>query len=66
VSFELGIEGGTVVTASGRRRANVYMAGGKIAAIRTEQGPADRRIDAPRRAARSSASSKLRLSTESV
>jgi dihydroorotase (multifunctional complex type) len=46
LSFELGIEGGTVVTASGRRRANVYMAGGKIAAIRTEQGPADRRIDA--------------------
>jgi hypothetical protein len=47
VSFELGIAGGTLVTASGRRRANVYMAGGKIAAICTEQESADRRIDAP-------------------
>jgi dihydroorotase (multifunctional complex type) len=46
VTYELGIEGGTLVTARGRRRANVYVSGGRVAAIGSRQEPATERIDA--------------------
>lgn len=44
--FELAIEGGTVVTAQGRRRAHVYAAGGRITAVDSERHPARERVDA--------------------
>lgn len=46
MSFELGIEGGTLVTSAGRRRANVYVQGGRIAAISTRLEPSDERLSA--------------------
>jgi dihydroorotase (multifunctional complex type) len=46
MEFELGVEGGTVVTSTGRWRANVYVSGGRIAEV-TEQGrPARENVDA--------------------
>jgi dihydroorotase (multifunctional complex type) len=44
--FSLGIEGGTLVTPSGRRRSNVYIADGRIAAISPESFPAEQKVDA--------------------
>jgi dihydroorotase len=44
--YDLGIFGATVVTGRGRRRANVYVQGGSIAAVSNEKLAADRRIDA--------------------
>jgi dihydroorotase len=44
--FELAIEGGTIVTPDGRRRANVYIAGGTVAAITGETLDAAERVDA--------------------
>ena len=46
MSFDLGIEGGTVVGARGRRRANVYVSGGRVAAVTGELLPAGERMDA--------------------
>ena len=43
---ELGIEGATVVTGAGRRQANVYITGGRIATVTAERRSAARRIDA--------------------
>ncbi len=40
-AFQLGIENGTVVTPRGRRRANVYVSDGKVAALTSERQPAD-------------------------
>jgi hypothetical protein len=44
--FDLGLEGGTVVTAAGRARANVYVSGGRIASVGADREPARERIDA--------------------
>jgi dihydroorotase (multifunctional complex type) len=44
--LELGLEGGTVVTGDGRRRANVYVAEGRIAAVTAERHGARERFDA--------------------
>src|SRR5438132_1269872 len=44
--FDLGVEGGTVVTARGRRRANVYVTGGRIAEVAEQLRPARERVDA--------------------
>lgn len=41
LKFHLGIENGTVVTPSGRRRAHVYVTDGTIAAVTSERQPAD-------------------------
>jgi dihydroorotase (multifunctional complex type) len=46
VTFDLGIEGGTLVSARARRRANVYVSDGRIAAISTRQEPSTETIDA--------------------
>src|SRR5687768_11908230 len=46
VTFSLGVEGGTLVSARGRRRANVYVTDGRIAAISPRQEPCEERIDA--------------------
>ena len=43
---DLGIEGGEVVAAGGRRRAHVYIRDGRIAAVTTDRQPARERIDA--------------------
>lgn len=45
-TYELGIEAATVVTGAGRRQANVYISGGRIAAVTAERRSAARRIDA--------------------
>lgn len=44
--FDLGVEGGTIVTPQGRRPAHVYVAAGRIAAINGETLPAEERVDA--------------------
>ncbi|MGH7902862.1 MAG: dihydroorotase [Candidatus Dormibacteraceae bacterium] len=46
MGFELGIEGGTVITHDGRRRANVYVAGGRIAAVSAARERARQIVDA--------------------
>ncbi len=46
MSFEVGIEGGTLVTSSGRRRANVYLRGGRVAAITQRVERSDDRVAA--------------------
>jgi dihydroorotase len=45
-AFALGIEGGEVVGPRGRRRANVYVDGGRIAEVTAERRPAGERVDA--------------------
>lgn len=45
-AFEVGIEGGTVVTAAGRRRAHVYVRDGRIAAVSAERQRAGATVDA--------------------
>ncbi len=44
--FELGVEGGEVVTPAGRSRANVYVSSGRIAAVTTRLEEASERFDA--------------------
>jgi dihydroorotase len=44
--FDLGVEGGVVVTSRGRRRSNVYVAGGRIAEAGPEARDARERVDA--------------------
>ena len=44
--FDLGIEGGTVVSGHGRQTAHLYVEHGVIAAVSTERLPARERIDA--------------------
>jgi dihydroorotase (multifunctional complex type) len=46
VSFDLGIEGGTVVTSQGSRQANVYFSGERIGAITTGREQAAALVDA--------------------
>lgn len=45
-AFELGIEGGEVVTPAGCARLNVYAQGGRIAAVTSERLPAASSVDA--------------------
>jgi dihydroorotase-like cyclic amidohydrolase len=44
--FDLGIEGATVISSGGRRRANVYVSDGRIAAVGEETQDAKTRVDA--------------------
>src|SRR5579875_2936907 len=44
--FDLGIEGGTLITARSRSRLHLYVVEGRIAAITPEVYPATRRVDA--------------------
>src|SRR5919204_4751791 len=44
--FDLGVEGGVIVTSRGRRRSNVYVAGGRIAEAGPEARDARERVDA--------------------
>jgi len=44
--FDLGVEGGTVVTSRGRSRVHVYVQGGRIALLTGERRPARERVDA--------------------
>jgi dihydroorotase len=44
--YDLGVEGGTVVTARGREPAHLYVAGGRIAEVGRERRAARDRIDA--------------------
>lgn len=44
--FDLGLEGGTVVTAGGRTPANVYVTDGRVAAVTESREPARERVDA--------------------
>jgi dihydroorotase (multifunctional complex type) len=46
VPFELGFEGGEVVTPQGRSRLNVYVSEGRIGAVTTERRPAAEVVDA--------------------
>ena len=46
MTFELGIEGGRLVTASGSSRGNVYISGGSVAAVTQGVEPAHERFDA--------------------
>jgi dihydroorotase (multifunctional complex type) len=46
VAFELGIEGGEIVTPQGRRQLNVYTADGRVAATTAERHPANETVDA--------------------
>ncbi len=46
MEMALAIEGGTVVTSRGRRRAHVYVDGGRIVALSQEPLPARERVDA--------------------
>lgn len=46
MTFELGIEGGEVVTPAGRSAANVYVSSGRIAAVTTRVEQASERFDA--------------------
>ena len=46
MTFELGIEGGTVVSPQGRSRANVYVADGTVAAVTPERLETADRVDA--------------------
>ena len=45
-AFDLGVEGGLVVTSRGRRRANVYVRDGTIAAITSDRHPAGEVVSA--------------------
>ena len=45
-TFDLAVRGGEVVTPDGRRRANVYVAGGRIAAVTPERHDAAESVDA--------------------
>jgi len=45
-SFDLGVEGGTVITPHGRRPAHVYVRNGTIAAITQDRQPAKEVVDA--------------------
>ena len=45
--FDLAIRGGEVVTSGGRWRADVYVAGGSIAAVTADRHPAAESVDAP-------------------
>lgn len=44
--FDLGVEGGEVVTSRGRSRLNVYVEGGRIAAVTPDRHPAASSVDA--------------------
>ncbi|WP_284299257.1 amidohydrolase family protein [Homoserinibacter gongjuensis] len=44
--FDLGIEGGTLVTGAGRMPAHLYVSGGRIAAVSAERLEARERVDA--------------------
>jgi len=44
--FDLGIEGGEIVTPAGRHRVHIYATDGVISAITTERFPADELVDA--------------------
>jgi dihydroorotase (multifunctional complex type) len=44
--FDLGVEGGTVVTPRGRSRAHVYVRDGRVALLSGERQPARERVDA--------------------
>ena len=44
--YEVGLEGGVIVTPTGRRRANIYVRGGLIAAVSEDPLPTKRRVDA--------------------
>src|SRR3954452_12177703 len=44
--FDLAVRGGEVVTPDGRRRADVYVAGGRIAAVTAERHDAAESVDA--------------------
>lgn len=44
--YQLGIEGGTVVTAQGRHRLNVYVAEGRVAAVTAQKYQAQEVVDA--------------------
>jgi dihydroorotase len=46
MGFDLGIEGGTVVTPTGRERRNVYVREGSVAAVTSEREPASVVVDA--------------------
>jgi dihydroorotase (multifunctional complex type) len=46
MTFDLCIEGGTLVRSSGRHRANVYIADGRFAALSQERLPSKRHVDA--------------------
>jgi dihydroorotase-like cyclic amidohydrolase len=46
VEFDLAIEGGEVVTPQFRERLNVYIAGGKVAAVTNERQSARESVDA--------------------
>ncbi|MGH2947182.1 MAG: dihydroorotase [Solirubrobacteraceae bacterium] len=46
MTHELGIEGGTVVTATGRARLHVYADGGRVTRLSAAVQPARRRVDA--------------------
>ena len=46
MTWELGIEGGTLVTSRGRLRANIYVDSGRIAAISAEGEPCLARVEA--------------------
>jgi dihydroorotase len=44
--FDLGIEGGTIISPAGRRRANLYVSSGRVSALTERREDAKRRIDA--------------------
>jgi dihydroorotase (multifunctional complex type) len=44
--FDLGVEGGVVVTSAGRRGANVYVSGGRVAEVSEQRQPAGEHVDA--------------------
>lgn len=46
MSFDLGIEGGVIVTPTGRRRLHIYVQAGRVAEVATEPRPARERVDA--------------------
>lgn len=46
MTFDLGIEGGTLVSSAGRFRANLYVQDGTVAAVQDEVRPARHRVDA--------------------
>jgi len=46
MTFELGIEGGTLVTPKGRARRNLYVSEGRVAAVTDEREAAVRTVDA--------------------
>jgi dihydroorotase (multifunctional complex type) len=46
VTFDLGIEGGTLVTSHGSRPANLYASDGRVAAVTTAREPARALVDA--------------------